>query len=119
MRPIPRRLLIHEVSIKGVIGKDSWGKPQFSKQADLSFVRVEPSIKVVRDKNNQEIQLAATLFYDCINSRPKNMEFRADQIVAFSGEAHRIVTIELLYDERKLHHYEIGMVRYAEGLCKD
>ena len=38
---------------------------------------------------------------------------KEDLIVDFQGQKHRIVSVEPLYDENKLHHYEIGMVRYA------
>lgn len=81
----------------------------------LSKVRIEPSRQIVRDKNNSEIQLAATLFYDCRNSRPVGINFKVDQIIDFNGQKHQIKTIEPLYDNLKLHHYEIGMVRYGKN----
>lgn len=76
---------------------------------------VEPSNQIVRDKNNSEIQLAATLFYDCRNSQPIGINFKVDQIIDFNGQKHQIKTIEPLYDNLKLHHYEIGMVRYGKN----
>lgn len=68
----------------------------------------------IRDKNNAEVQLAATLFYDCRNSRPSDVSFEVDQVVDFNGQKHQIKTVETLYDNLKLHHYEIGMVRYGK-----
>lgn len=74
---------------------------------------MEPSNKVVRDKNNAEVQLAATLFYDCRNSKPQGVIFFVDDIVIFNGQKHSIQVVEPLYDGRKLHHYELGLIRHA------
>lgn len=68
---------------------------------------------MVRNENNAEVQLAATMFYDCKNSKPRGMVFTTDDIVTFNGQKHKVVLIEPLYDERKLHHYEIGLVRHV------
>lgn len=76
-------------------------------------MRMEPSSKVVRDKSGVEIQLAATLFYDCRNSRPQEISFAVDDIVTFNGQKHRIVLVEPLYDGDRLHHYELGLIAYA------
>ena len=67
---------------------------------------------MVRDKNNQEIQLAATIIHDCKNS--SFAKYHVDQIVTFQKENYRIETVELLYDEKRLHHVEVGMIRYAK-----
>lgn len=76
-------------------------------------MRLEPSTKVVRDKNNAEVQLAATLFYDCKNSSPRGVVFKTDDIIIFNDEKFKVQVIEPLYDERKLHHYELGMIRHG------
>ena len=80
---------------------------------ELTHVRLEPSSKIVRDKNNAEIQLAATLFFDCKYSCPTEMEIQLDDIVVFNGQKLRVQLVEPLYAEKKLHHYEIGLVKYA------
>ena len=79
----------------------------------ISYVRMEPSNRIVRDKNNAEIQLAATLFYDCKNSTPNDIFFSVDDIILFNGQKHRVQLVEPLYDRSKLHHYELGLVSYA------
>lgn len=43
-----------------------------------------------------------------------DVSFEADQVVDFNGQKHQIKTVETLYDNLKLHHYEIGMVRYGK-----
>lgn len=112
IKAIPKKLLIHSAELlKELDGK--WGSSGLDRLAILSKIRIEPYSKIVRDKNNAEIQLAATMFFDCRNSRPSGQAFSEDQVVDFQGQKHRIVTVEPLYDGEKLHHYEIGMVKYA------
>ncbi|MCI5650360.1 MAG: minor capsid protein [Fusicatenibacter sp.] len=115
IRPIPKSLLIHSGELLEEL-KGDWGSSGLNHLEDLNKIRVDPSSKIVRDKNNAEIQLAASMIYCCKNSRPSGQTFREDQIFDFNGMKHRIVSVEPFYDGNKLHHYEIGMVRYA---CKD
>ena len=113
MRPIPKKLLIHTVTLHRKISSDMWGKTQLDEGTVLAYVRMEPSSKVVRDMNGAEIQLAATLFYDCKNSRPQGFMFHEDDIVLFNGQKHKVTSVEPLYDEKFLHHYEMGLVKHA------
>ena len=114
MKPIPKRLLIHTATLYQRVNVDKWGKGELNGGQAMSNIRIEPSKQIIRDKNNAEVQLAATLFYDCRNSRPLNMTFVVDQIVDFNGMKHQIKVVEPLYDNSKLHHYEIGMVKYGK-----
>lgn len=111
MRAIPKALLIHTIALHTKEHEDRWGNGNLDAGTTLSCVRMEPSSKIIRDKNNAEIQLSATLFYDCRNSCPRNMKFVKDNIVSFNGEKYRIETIEPLYDRKRLHHYEMGLVK--------
>ena len=113
MRQIPKRLLIHSVNFCKKPVKDSWGKEEEPKKTPLSFVRIEPSSTITRDKNNQEIKLSAVLFYDCKNSRPKDLKIAEDDLIVFNGQKLKVVSVDPCYDERRLHHYEIGLVRHA------
>ena len=109
MKPISKKLLIHTVTLYKKISTDKWGSEKLDTGQTLSNIRIEPSKQIIRDKNNAEVQLAATLFYDCRNSRP------SDVSIDFNGQKHQIKTVEPLYDNSKLHHYEIGMVRYGKN----
>lgn len=113
IKAIPKALLIHTVSHAHAVDEDRWGNEVLKDEQKLKYVRMEPSSKVVRDKNNVEVQLAATMFYDCRNSRPKGMEFSEDDIVIFNGQKHCIQTVEPLYDGERLHHIEMGLVKHA------
>lgn len=114
MMPIPKSLLMHEVTLhKLQDGKNRWDENKLDAGKKLSSVRMEPSSKIVRDKNNAEVQLAATLFYDCKNSKPRGVVFKVDDVIIFNDEKHKIQVVEPLYDNRKLHHYELGLIKYA------
>lgn len=110
MRSIPKRLLIHSATIKSIETEDRWGNVTTTPPVDLKFIRLEPTKTIVKDSQNNDIQLSTLLFYDCKNSVPKNVEFAKDTLITINGVDHTIKTVEALYDERKLHHYEVGLL---------
>lgn len=113
IRAIPKKLLFHTVTHAKSADADRWGKEVLKDKQELDFVRIEPSSKVVRDKSGAEIQLTATIFYDCHNSRPKGIEFVADDIIIFNGQKYSVQIVEPLYDGKRLHHYELGLIKRA------
>ena len=84
-------------------------KRQEKQSVALTNVRVEPSSKIVIGKDNVERQLSGVLFFDCRSSQPKNTVFTEGQRITFSKNDYRIVSIEPLYDDGRLHHYEVGL----------
>ena len=94
---------------------DKWGKEELDAGEELVNVRIEPSRQIIRDGNGAEIQLAATLFFDCRNSRPKEIEIHVDDIIDFNGHMNQVASGGPLYDGKKLHHYEIGLVKYGKN----
>lgn len=110
MKPIPRELLIHEATMKSVTSVDRWGNETWAAPVELRFIRLEPFWKTVVDKQNTQVQRNCTLFYDCKNSLPIGITFTKDMVITVNGLDYRIQEIEDLYDEKKLHHYEIGLV---------
>lgn len=113
MRAIPKKLLIHTAQLQRITSKDRWGEGKTDDVAKLEKVRIEPSNRIVRDKNSAEVQLAATLFYDCKNSVPRDFVFKEDDIIVFNEQKLRVQLIEPLYDGDKLHHYELGLIKHA------
>lgn len=112
IKAIPKKLLIHTVTYAKK-ESDRWGEETMKEEKALKNVRMEPSSRVVRDKNNAEIQLAATLFYDCRNSRPKDIRFEEDDIIIFNGQKHSVQTVEPLYAGKRLHHIEMGLIKHG------
>lgn len=110
MRPIPKRLLIHTAELKTVGINNTWHDEETTDIAQLKKIRIEPCSRLVTAKDNRQITLSAVLFYDCKNSRPKNQIFSQGQKVIWHDIEHIIETIEPLYDDNKLHHYELGLI---------
>lgn len=108
MKPLPKHWLIHSAVLKTQIGEDGWQSPTHTEQA-IGRIRIEPSGRFVTDKENRQIQLAATLFYCCRNSVPRGVEFVEGQKLVFDGRKYQVETVEKLYDGRRLHHYEVGL----------
>ena len=68
MRAIPKKLLIHKVTLYKRLNVDKWGAVTLDGGQEIERVRMEPSRQIIRDKNNAEIQLAATLFYEQLSA---------------------------------------------------
>ncbi len=108
VKPIPRRLLIHTATLSDVT-LSAFQSESLRTVAVLQHVRIETSEKLVITKDNRQISLAATLFFDCRNSRPASVQFTVGQRITFSGAVYRIETVEPVYDDTRLHHYELGL----------
>lgn len=110
MKPIPEKLLIHKAELKEISTDNAWQEEQLNDIATLEKIRIEPISKLVTAKDNRQITLSAVLFYDCKNSIPKGVNFQHGQRIFWNGMEYAIETIEPLYDGKKLHHYELGLI---------
>ena len=108
VKPIPRRLLIHTATLSDVT-LSAFQSESLRTVAVLQHVRIETSEKLVITKDNRQISLAATLFFDCRNSKPSYVQFSVGQRITFAGAVYRIETVEPVYDDTRLHHYELGL----------
>lgn len=109
MLAIPKNLLIHSAVLQSVT-EDKWQSETTENIAELKKIRIDPSSKLVTSKDNRQITLSAVLFFDCKNSRPYDISFEHGQKIVFQGTEYTIETIEKLYDNSKLHHYELGLI---------
>ncbi len=109
MKPIPKSLLIHSATLLSVV-RDEWQSETLNPIATLKNVRFEPLSKLVTDKQNRQITISAVLFFDCRSSTPKDVRFSHGQKIKFGENEYTIEVIEPIYDNKKLHHYEIGLV---------
>lgn len=109
MKPIPKNLLIHSACAVELNEREGWDEPTEKKRTELLRVRIEPSSTLRISKSNQQVRLAAVLFYDCCNSRPKNFDFSDIDKIEFEGEQYNIVSIQKQYDDKKLHHVEVEL----------
>ncbi len=107
-KPIPRSLLIHSAELYEV-KEGAWQNEERTELAALAFVRIEPSSRLVVGKDNRSAEISAVLFYDSRNSRPKAVEFAEGQRVEFGGKLYRVQSIDKIYDNKILHHLEVGL----------
>ena len=121
MRPIPKSILIHSAVLVTEYSPDLWGKSTESSAAPLDNVRIDPCRTTMTDSRSQTITLSANLFFDCANSScavPFYLEGDKDgdgkivknQFVEWHGRRYGVKTIEPIYDSKKLHHYEVGLI---------
>lgn len=110
MKPIPKKLLLHTAILKTISINNTWQEEMDESISVLEKIRIEPISKLVTAKDNRQVTLSAVLFYDCKNSRPKNQSFIQGQKVIWNGIEYVIETVEPLYDDNKLHHYEMGLL---------
>ena len=80
-------------------------------ETELSYVRFEPLRRTYKTKENTERVLAANFYYDCVNSRPRGLDFmNGDHITAPDGTDYEVRKIEHLYDRSGLHHIELELM---------
>lgn len=110
MKPIPKNWLIHSAELNSA-ETDNWQTESLTTISSLNNVRIEPSSKLITNKQGEQITLSATMFYDCHNSKGLTVNFSHGQKLIFNGNIYTIETIESLYDLKKLHHYELGLIQ--------
>ena len=109
MRPIPKKLLIHTAVAVEKVEADMWGRQKDEVRAELNYVRVEPSSSLRISKDNNQMQLAAKLFYDCRISTPREYDFSHADKIEFDGRQYNILGVKRLCDENGLHHLEVEL----------
>ncbi len=110
MVAIPRSALPHTAQLKSLASADSWGKREYGDPVELSYVRFEPTSKVVTDKENTQKQLTATMYFDCTNSQPAGQKFDDTGVIVFDGKEYTIAVVDTLYASGSSpHHYELGL----------
>lgn len=114
--PIPKYLLPHTAVLTTEYAEDKWGHPK-TEVTTLAVIRIEPCIKFAKTDEGTDVQLSATLFFDCKNSLPSDVKFRLAgddgcerQTVTFGGRKYVVGVIKPLYSGNRLHHYEVGLI---------
>lgn len=107
--PIPKRLLPHTAELYNVTA-DAWQNKTDTLAGTLNNVRIEPSSQVVFTPQSNQVTLSALMYYDCVNSSGAD-GFEIGQVVVFNNVRYTIQTVDALYDARRLHHYEVGLIK--------
>lgn len=109
MRPIPKPLLIHEARAIKLETSDMWNSKQETFKGKLTNVRIEPYSELTVTKDNREVKVSAVLFFDCVVSKPSGFDFSDVDVIEALGNRYEIIAVDKLYDEKKLHHYEVSL----------
>lgn len=110
VKPIPKKLLIHEVEHKPYTGdNDGWGE-EYGDAQTIENVRVEAPRSLQRDADQEQIEGDLVLFIDRINSEPFVEPKNKDKVV-FNGHEYEVKQVKPVYGlSSKVHHYEAGLV---------
>ena len=109
MKPIPKHLLIHSAKAIKLSAPDTWNDRTDETIKALENIRVETSNALTITKDNRQVKVSATLFFDCINSKPKGFDFSETDIIETLGDRYEIISVDRFYDNKRLHHYEVGL----------
>lgn len=109
MRPIPKAMLIHSATLCRVFA-DEYGNPTDQQTAVLEQVRFEPRRRLIRTRDNTELQSRLTLFVDARASTPHGVEICVGDAVWWLGERFVVADVQALYDARRLHHWEVTLI---------
>lgn len=103
--PIPKGLLIHEVTYRAKQTSE-WGD-SFADPIAIEHVRVEPKNTLARNSTGSTVTSDTLLFWDSVHSTPCN--FVGDSKITFNGRAMIVSSVADFYCENNLHHSEVRL----------
>ncbi|MEK4825128.1 putative minor capsid protein [Niallia sp. FSL W8-0951] len=108
--PIPKKLLIHTIEYEEFVKDGSFGE-EFAPTETISYVLVQPSSKLRRDGNGEEVQTLGVVFLDAVNT-PNFKRLKEKSKVRFKKKDYRVIECESLYalDPDTPHHYEVSLI---------
>lgn len=109
--PIPRKLLPHKATLRRKEGGDAWHEPEII-ETPLTFVRFDGGSTMTYHLNGQDVNCAMTMFFDCVNSAPKDIEFQFGDEIEWDGNLYTVKAIDKKPTDSNnipFHHYEIGL----------
>lgn len=114
VRPIPRRLLVHDLIYHEFIEDEEW-KESFQAPITIQNVLFQPVTGMNRTMQGEEVEMQAStvLFIDRVNSSnyvrmiEKSKVYRADE----PAREMRVIRVdELFTDSPNSHHFEVGLI---------
>jgi len=111
VKPISKRLLIHSVVLHTSPTSDGWGGGSAT-DVTIDHVRLEPSSAYVVTKDNEKVTLSAVLIYDSRHSTELNFDWTNSLgwKITGLGRTYTVVKADPFYDEKRLHHWEVGLL---------
>jgi hypothetical protein len=108
IKPLPKSLLIHEISYEEKAGNDGWDNSYLA-PVTIEFVRVEPNKKVKRSGGTISEDANLIVFIDRTHSKPYP-DFKGESRITFKGNTYELSEVFPVYDTSEIpHHYELGL----------
>ncbi len=112
IKPIPKKLLPHTVTLIHSDGEDRWGKPLNPVETEIKHVRVVPSSQLNRNNYAETIEFNHLLIIDAFNSKgdkPFTLTEK-DKIKWKTDQEVEITKVTPCYaDKDTPHHWEVEL----------
>lgn len=107
MRPIPKRMLVNNVTYEEYISDTGEGS-SYKTPITLSNVKIDEQKQFSYTANGKEVIGNAIIFYDLVNSSGLTEEPPNESIITFNDKKYTIKDLDILRAKDKApHHYEI------------
>ena len=108
-KPIPKALLPHTAQLLTPKTTGIFTDGDFD-EVTLHNIRFEKDEKTRQIKSGEARVKAAKIYFDCVNSTPKNMQFGTTQLIEFCGKKYKIESVKTIMAGNKIHHYKIEAI---------
>lgn len=119
LRPIPARILRSTATVSVCTGVDLYQNQTYTEYT-IKNVHLQPTIHIVKTRDNTDAQLTGILFVDARLSTPA-LDWKAlltsahdlggDVRVTIRGIEYTVITCDGLRDDTdRLHHWELGLI---------
>lgn len=119
MQSIPSQMLKDFITLKVPTGVDEWNNATYQEYTQ-GRVHIQGANKIVKNKENTEVQLKSILFVDLRKSTPfldwSLLQHQAELIghemrVVHGQNEYAVIEVDDVPDPYgQLHHYEVGLV---------
>lgn len=120
VKPIPARILTHNITLKVCEGVDAYQAPLY-RDVPVRKVCMQPNSRTVIGKENTEVTLTGVCFVDARNSAPAGLDVEGlkreselnghEMMLVFNGIPRRVALVQTCYDDTgAYHHSEIEVV---------
>jgi len=108
VKPIPKRLLIHTISVEPLTSEEGWEKT-YGDPETISNVRVEPKKTLQRSNDEYSIVGDLIVYMDYTHTTPFKVPKKRDRIT-FYGDQYTVEGTNIYYGVgQQIHHVEVVM----------
>ena len=113
IRAIPKSLLIHTVTHAKLKESDRWGAESLQISVQLNLYGLSHPARLSATRIMRRYSLRQQCFMTVKTAVREAWNLKQTTLSVFNGERFKVKICEPLYDERKLHHWELGLVKHG------